>query len=43
MDSLKIPNTKKTKFISFDGNIEIISQHQRPDKLQDLEQIPKAK
>ena len=41
MDSLNIPNIKKTKFKSFDGNIEIISQHQHPNKLHDLEQISK--
>ena len=34
-------NTKKTKFLSFDGSVEIVSQHQRPDKFRDLEQIPK--
>jgi len=41
MGSLDISNIKKTKFISFDGSIEIISQHQRPNRLSDLEQIPK--
>ena len=40
-ESLKIPHTKKTKFVSFDGNIEIVSQHQRPDRFRNLEQIPK--
>lgn len=39
--SLKIPHTKRTKFISFDGSIEIASQHQRPDRFRNLEQIPK--
>ena len=39
--SLKIPHTKKTKFVSFDGGIEIVSQHQRPDRFRNLEQIPK--
>ena len=39
--SLKIPYTKKTKFVSFDGGIEIVSQHQRPDRFRNLEQIPK--
>ena len=34
-------NIKKTKFLSFDGSVEIVSQHQRPDKFRDLEQIPK--
>ena len=40
-ESLKIPHTKKTKFVSFDGSIEIVSQHQRPDRFRNLEQIPK--
>jgi len=35
------PNIKNSKFISFDGSIEITSQHQRPTQFQDLEQIPK--
>ena len=39
--SLKIPHTKRTKFVSFDGSIEIASQHQRPDRFRNLEQIPK--
>ena len=40
-ESLKVPHTKKTKFVSFDGSIEIVSQHQRPDRFRNLEQIPK--
>ena len=39
--SLKIPHTKRTKFVSFDGSIEIVSQHQRPDRFRNLEQVPK--
>ena len=41
MDSFKIPHIKKTKFKSFDGSVEIISQHQYPNKLHDLKQISK--
>ena len=41
MDDLGISNIKKTKFVSFDGSIKIISQHQHPNKLDDLEQISK--
>ena len=39
--NLKIPHTKRTKFVSFDGSIEIASQHQRPDRFRNLEQVPK--
>ncbi len=39
--SMKIPHTKRTEFVSFDGSIKITSQHQRPDRFRNLEQVPK--
>ena len=38
--NLNIPHTKETKFLSFDGSVEITSQHQRPDRFRNLEEIP---
>ena len=38
--NLKIPHTKETKFLSFDGSVKITSQHQRPDRFRNLEEIP---
>jgi len=41
LEQLKIPHTKQTKFVSFDGGIQITTLHQRPDRYRNLEEIPK--